>query len=206
MRGDPCLLLRARAGSPAPSSSCRIIGSSSPVRPSVQLRRSRKMKGIIVATTLILSAGFQVGAAVAGPEWEITGSGCVWSDDTSQSTFNTAGNRMEFKGSATGDIHLTCPVRVNDGATIQDFDLESGNDGDGSSTGYYVSATLRYVESGSSTDICTMYSNSSVSYDENNCNFTDFTMDTDIAHLYFYVRLHRTGTTYNPRFVGLKLY
>jgi hypothetical protein len=143
-----------------------------------------------------------VGAAHAGPKWDVIGSGCVPSEDSP--AYDMAGNRVEFQGTETGDIHLTCPITVDDGSLLSYFELEYDDDG---GAAYYVQATLKYFEGAASTDVCTVSSNLS-SYDTNTCDFTNFTVDTDIAHLYMYIRLHRDAgaTTYNPKFYGIRLY
>ena len=115
-----------------------------------------------------------------------------------------AGNRVEFQGTETGDIHLTCPISVPDGSLLEYFNLEYDDDG---GAAYYVEATLKYSEDGSVTNVCTVSSNLTT-YDTNTCDFTNFTIDTDIAHLYMYIRLHRDAgaTTWNPKFYGIELY
>ena len=99
----------------------------------------------------------------ASPNWDGVASGCVPSEDTiAAANFNTANNAINFDGTDTGDIHLMCPVKVSDGDVLTSFYLEYANDG---GAAYYVEATLRYVEAGSPTDICTATSDTS-GYDE----------------------------------------
>lgn len=158
-----------------------------------------KMGISVLALVGIVGTG---GVVHAAPDWNMIGSACVPSEDSAG--YDMAGNRVEFLGTQTGDIHLTCPVTIADNTSVSKLEMEYDDDG---GAAYYVHATLKYSEAGSTTDLCTAISTVST-FDMNDCTFTAFNMDTDIAHLYVYVRIHRDSgaTAFNPRFYGLRLY
>jgi hypothetical protein len=148
---------------------------------------------------------FTAPAAHAGTVWSIPGSGCIPADDTvAAGTYNTAGSYIDWAGSTTGDIHLTCPVTLQTATTVTTFDAVLYGNGSGTSQ-FYVQVTLRRASDFTSTDICTIVQNPSGTA-TSTCNFTDFTLDINAYYYYFYVRIHRDNSTLDNAFGGVRLH
>ena len=168
------------------------------------------MKRVVTSAFFAVSVFATATATVsAAPEWSGVAAGCVPSEDTiAAANWNQGSALVEFAGSDTGDIHLICPVNIPDGTTISSFEYYYGNsDADSAFDDYYAQVVLRMVEAGNVVDICSKGSTQSGNpVLSQSCTFTPYAVDTDNEQYLFYVRLHRTGTAFNPRVYQIRLF
>jgi hypothetical protein len=141
----------------------------------------------------------------AGTVWQTIASGCV--PGAGSNNIEAIGQIVRFKPGTIGDIELHCPVTLNTPQIVRYFQSHYGGDGDGTSTEYYVYVEFRRfgVPLDSWATICSRYS-SVTSNVRGTCNFGDFTLDIDEWNYYFYVHLHRNGTSWNPTLYGISLH
>jgi len=153
-------------------------------------------KMIVVAVVAVLLAW-------RGPEAQafsnsIVGSTCV-PDEGYVNNANYSGGTVSFAGSATGDIYLHCPV---DAFGVYSHYLMSAGDGDTTGYSYYTQVQFRRMShaTGATTYYASTFSDQS-SY-EKKYHYLNIVSTSNYSHYYF-VRLHRTGTSGNPRFYGI---
>jgi hypothetical protein len=146
--------------------------------------------------------------------WSMPASACVPDHSSiAGSKYVVNSNTVSFQAGQTGDIHLTCPVPPimkysnfydeNIWQMVGFFIAAASGDGDGTGVDDYVEVSLRRAYSDWQA-ICTVKSRS-LSFGEINCNFPPFRLSPANGHYFFYVRLHRSGTTSNPTFYGVRI-
>jgi hypothetical protein len=158
---------------------------------------------ILVVAIAFAAVVVHARSARADVVWAMPGSGCIPADDTDAAgTYNTSGGYINFRGSTTGDIHLTCPITLTGSTGVEYFNATLFGNGTGTST-YWIQVVLRKLDGLTSTDVCSILLNNS-GIQELGCDFTDFTL-TGADFYYFYVRLHRDNDSFNPAFAGITL-
>lgn len=150
------------------------------------------------------------GTASARRIYTAVGAGCVPVDEDVQvDNFDSRGFGVGFKGFATGDVRLVCPISVSaNTVTFRRF-VMSYKDTDGMSTQARIRATLRRVADGSNASfpICTADSDtSSVTGNTTlSCDFTDF-VPLENTSYFFEVLIERSSTAQDPEFLALGLF
>lgn len=162
------------------------------------------MKRYVALRCIVLALALS-GVAHAGTVWQTVASGCV--PGVGVDKVEAIGQIIRFKPGTTGDIELHCPVTLDTAQIVRYFQSHWGGDGDGTSTGYYAYVEFRRygVPLNSWQALCWHYS-SVVSNVRGTCNFGDFTLNINDWNYYFYVRLHRDGTVWNPTLYGISLH
>ena len=166
------------------------------------------VKHMSVAAVVLGIAGISATAS-ARRFYTAVGAGCVPVDeDTQVDNYDSRGFGVGFKGVATGDIRLICPISLSTSFVFRRF-VMSFKDSDGMNTQARIRATLRQVADGSnaSSAICTTDSNTSNTTGNNTltCDFADFAAPDNVS-FFFEVLIERTSTAQDPEFLALGLF
>lgn len=149
--------------------------------------------------------------AAADRLWTSVGDGCVPVDeDIVVNNYDSRGFGVGFKGTATGDIRLVCPVNIRtSGAspTVNELHM-SYKDPDGTGGNSRIRSTLWQVSDGSNaaSSLCTADSNSNSPTGNTTWSCLPFAFVPSLSKSYYVeIIIERTTSTLDPELLAVWL-